>query len=275
MLGSFEVRAVRGVIAALTLALLADAWPGEVRGEEPVTLFAAASTADAVEELVARYLVGQDGQDGGDGDARVRAVFAASSTLAKQIAQGAPADLYLSANPAWMDYLAERGAIAPGSRVDLLGNRLVLIAPAGAAPQRLGPDFALDMLLGDKPFVIADPDHVPAGIYAEAALRTAGLWEALDGRTLRAANVRAALALVDRGEAGAGAVYATDAAFSSRVVVVDSFPPTSHPAIVYPLALVAGRGRPEVLAFYDYLRGPEAGQAFRARGFLPAPGGGS
>jgi molybdate transport system substrate-binding protein len=174
-----------------------------------------------------------------------------------------------------MDYLAERGAIELESRIDLLGNRLVLIAPVGAARQRLGPDFSLDALLGDRPFAIADPDHVPAGIYAEAALRAAGLWDGLAGRTLRAANVRAALALVDRGEAGAGVVYATDAAFSSKVVVVDTFPAGSHPPIVYPLAIVAGHARPEVLAFYDYLRGAEAGAAFEARGFLPSPGSGS
>ncbi len=237
-----------------------------------VTIFAAASTKDAVEDLADRYMAA-----GGD---RVRTVFAASSTLAKQIVQGAPADIFLSASPAWMGYLAERDALEPASRVDLLGNRLVLIVPRGGneAGDDLGDLSAArlaDLLrarqLGDRPLAIADPSHVPAGIYAKAALEALGLWQGLAERAVRTADVRAALALVDRGEAAAGIVYATDAAISPRVRIVGRFPASSHPPIVYPVALIAGRASDEARRFYDHLRSGEAAAVFRVHGFLVPP----
>jgi molybdate transport system substrate-binding protein len=239
--------------------------PGQARAEQ-VTVFAAASTTSALEEAVGRYEAA--------GGGAVRLVFAASSILAKQIAQGAPADLFLSANMAWMDDLAGRGALEPGSLHALLANRLVLIVPeeSTAAPAANGA-LPLPEVLGTRPLAIADPAHVPAGIYAEAALRSLGLWEALAGRTVRTGNVRAALALVERGEAGAGIVYASDAPIAPRVRILATVPAESHPPIVYPLAIVAGRDRPAVRAFYGFLTGPEAGTVFQAHGFL-APGAG-
>lgn len=257
---------------ALALGLAAGpALAGEV------TIFAAVSTGNALEDLAERYMAA--------GGGRVRTVLAASSTLAKQIAQGAPADLFLSANPAWMDYLAARGALDPAGRVDLLGNRLVLIAPRadhqGDPAQEGGPGDDLgeidaarlgDFLLAErpeaKPLVIADPNHVPAGIYGKAALETLGLWPRLARRAVRTADVRAALALVDRGEAAAGVVYATDAAISPRVRIVGRFPAGSHAPIVYPLALVGESASDAALQFYDYLRGTDAAEVFRAHGFL-------
>jgi molybdate transport system substrate-binding protein len=260
------------LVQAVGLALALGLAAGASRADE-ITIFAAASTKDAVEDLAERYT--------GAGGAAVRTVFAASSTLAKQIAQGAPADLYLSANPSWMDYLAERDAIDAASRVDLLGNRLVLIVTGAgpAANAELGKLSAATLgafldtqLTDDRPIALADPSHVPAGLYAKAALEAFGLWQGLAERAARTADVRAALALVDRGEAPVGIVYATDAQISPRVRVAGWFPADSHPPIVYPLALVAGPANDEARAFYDYLRSADAAAVFRSYGFQVPPG---
>jgi molybdate transport system substrate-binding protein len=263
------IRALAVPAAGFALSLVLSAGPSRA-GD--VTIFAAASTKDAVEDLALRYTAA-----GGD---RVRTVFAASSTLAKQIVQGAPADLLLSASPAWMDYLAEQDALEPASRVDLLGNRLVLIVPrAGDRAEDvldvLDPARIAEMLRADRtdgrPLAIADPGHVPAGVYAKAALEALGLWQSLADRAVRTADVRAALALVDRGEAAAGIVYATDAAISPRVRIVGRFPAGSHPPIVYPLALIAGRASAAARRFYGHLLSGEAAAVFRAHGFLVPP----
>lgn len=235
--------------------------PTALRAAE-VLVFAAASTKDAVEEIGRLFAAAGLGE--------VTPVFAASSTLAKQIDNGAPADLYLSADVRWMDYLAERDLVASGSRIDLLGNRLALVAPRDS-------DWTLDLAagaplaerLGEGRLAMGDPDHVPAGRYGKAALEALGLWSAVESNLARAGDVRAALALVERGEAAAGIVYTSDAAASKRVRVVDTFPASSHPEIVYPLARVAGHDRPEVLAFYDFLARPEARTVFADHGFIP------
>jgi molybdate transport system substrate-binding protein len=194
--------------------------------------------------------------------------------LARQIAQGAPADLYLSANVAWMDELEDRGAIEPGTRIDLLGNALVLIAPKRSPVEiEIGPGFALAGALGDRRLAMADPAHVPAGIYAKAALTKLGVWPEVSARVAYLGDVRGALAMVDRGEAAAGIVYASDVRDATRVRVVGAFPADSHPAIVYPLAVVAGRATPKVMAFYEFLRGPQARPLLEAQGFT-VPGGG-
>ena len=248
------------LLGVLLLCLPARAEP------ETVTIFAAASTTDAVTEIAELYAA--------ESGVAVRPVFAASSTLARQIVQGAPADLYLSANPRWMDHLAERELVAPDSRLDLLGNALVLIAPlASGAEVEIAAGFDLGGLLDGRPLALADPDHVPAGIYAKAALAHLGVWPQAAGRTAYAANVRAALALVDRGESAAGVVYATDAAIARNVRVLGRFPAGSHPPIRYPLAMIAGRRSAAVAAFHAFLQGPEAAARFRARGFtLPGAG---
>jgi len=236
------------------------------RPEQPVTLFAAASTVEAVAAVVRAYEAG--------GGSRVRTVFAASSTLARQIAQGAPADLYLSANVAWMDELEGRGAIEPGTRADLLGNALVLIAPRRSAVEiAIAPGFALVDALGDRRLAMGDPAHVPAGIYAKAALTRLGVWPDVSERVAYLGDVRGALAMVDRGEAAAGIVYASDVHDFDRVRVLGRFPTGSHPTIVYPLAVMTGRATSEVMAFYEFLRGPRARPLFEAQGF-GAPGAG-
>lgn len=252
------------VAALLTVIVCASA---ASRADQPVTLFAAASTVDAVGAVARAYEAG--------GGGTVRTVFAASSTLARQIAQGAPADLYLAANAAWMDELEGRGAIEAGTRVDLLGNALVLIAPErDPFALEIAPGFPLAQALGDRRLAMGDPAHVPAGIYAKAALENLGVWTEVVRRVAYLGDVRAALTMVDRGEAAAGIVYASDARDAARVRLVGRFPADSHPAIVYPLAVVSGRRRPAVMAFYDFLGGKEARALFEARGFT-APGGGS
>jgi molybdate transport system substrate-binding protein len=252
-------------LGRLALSAIAALFAMGISGSraEKVTIFAAASTTNALSEAAETYAALEpSGQ-------KVRPVFAASSTLAMQISKGAPADLFLSANPAWMDYLVERQSILQQSRRDLLGNRLVLIAPADSSLQvAIGPGLPLLEALGDGRLAIGDPGHVPAGIYAKAALETLGIWHAVARRTARAANVRAALALVDRGEATAGIVYQSDAAIGKRVRVVAVFPPNSHPAIVYQLALVPGSNLAGAKRFYRFLLGPEAGAIFRKHGFL-------
>jgi len=251
-------------LAAALLGLLSCF---QARAEpETVTIFAAASTTDAVAEIAELYAA--------ENAVTLRPVFAASSTLARQIVQGAPADLYLSANPRWMDYLAEQDLIEPSSRLDLLGNALVLIVPLDSgAKVEIAAGFDLAGLLDGRPLALADPDHVPAGIYAKAALTYLGVWPQATGRTAYAANVRAALALVDRGEAAAGVVYTTDAAIARNIRVLGRFPVEGYPPIRYPLAIVAGRRGAAVEAFHAFLQGPEAAERFRARGFtLPGAG---
>ena len=225
----------------------------------PVLVFAAASLKTALDAIAAQWRT----ETGG----RVTISYAASSTLAKQIENGAPAELYISADEDWMDYLQQRKLIDPKTRIDLLGNRLVLIAPADSAARvTIGPGFPLAALIGDGRLAMADPEAVPAVRYAKAALDALGVWPALTGRIAAAENVRAALLLVARGEAPLGIVYQTDAAADPAVRIVGSFPPESHPPIVYPMALSSAAG-PDSRAFAAYLRGPAAGALFEAQGF--------
>lgn len=260
-------RAVRRALSFARCCCIAVVAPGlsAAAGADDaatVTIFAAASTTNAVNEISALYEAA--------GRATVRPVYAASSTLAKQIARGAPADLFLSANTAWMDLLAEQAALEPGSSRTLLGNELVLVAPSDSTLSLdVKPGFALAAALGRGRLAIGDPAHVPVGIYAKAALEALGVWGEVEGKTAVTANVRAALALVESGAAAAGIVYASDAKVSERIRLVGRFPPDSHPAIGYPLALVAGRDSPTVRAFYDFLQGPEAAAVFARHGFRP------
>ncbi len=252
-------------LAGLAAALLVLG-AGPARADRPVTIFAAASTMEAVNAVARAYEA--------SGRGAVRPVFAASSTLALQIAHGAPADLFLSANTAWMDDLEQRGVLEPRTRIDLLGNALVLIAPRESPLDlEIAPGFALAAALSERRLAMGDPAHVPAGIYAKAALERLGVWSRVAGRVAFLGDVRAALILVDRGEAAAGIVYASDTRVAPRVRVVGTFPADSHPPIVYPLAVVAGRRGPAVMALYAYLRGPEARALFRARGFAVPPSG--
>ena len=247
------------VVCALAWAATAAAEPARA------LVFAAVSTVDAVEALAARFTERTG--------LAVLPAFAASSALARQIDSGAPADIFISANARWMDYLAARGRIDAASRCDLVRNRLVLIAPSDSAlALRIAPGFALAAALEDSRLAIGDPDHVPAGLYGRQALEAMGVWPAVESRVVRSANVRAALMLVARGEAAAGVVYATDAAVSDRVRVVDVFPRASHDPIVYPVARVAGSDNPAAAAFFAFLVSAEGRAVLAEFGFDTSTG---
>ena len=256
-------------LCGLLLAGLSTAAPLHAQETAPrkVTIFAAASTANVMNAVAAAF----QAQSG----IQVRPVFASSSTLARQITQGAPADLFISASVDWMDFVAAKGFLASGSRVDLLANRLVLIAPAGQAFEiGVVAGFAIERGLGDGRLALGDPGHVPAGIYAKRALEHLGVWAGVEDRLAYAADVRGALALVERGEAAAGIVYATDAAITRKVMVAGRFPPESHPPILYPLAMMAERRSAAAEDFHAFLQGAEAREIFRAHGFaLPRASG--
>ena len=199
---------------------------------------------------------------------RMRVSYAASSALARQLESGAPADLFMSADLDWMDYVAERRLIQPASRVNLLGNRLVLVAPKGKAQAlRIAPGFALAAVLGQERLALANPDAVPAGKYARAALTSLGVWNAVSGRIAAAENVRAALLLVSRGEAPLGIVYATDALASDGVETVQEFPAGSHAPIRYPAAQLAASEDPDAAEFLAFLGSDTARRIFARHGF--------
>jgi molybdate transport system substrate-binding protein len=232
--------------------------------QQPVTVFAAASLTDALRAL---------GQDwAARGNPAPRFSFAASSALARQIGQGAPADLFLSADEAWMDYLRDRNLIEDDTRQSPIGNALVLVAPAGLARQvALGRGVDLLALAEGGRIAVGDPAHVPAGRYAQAALEWLGQWQAAAPRLARAENVRAALLLVERGEAPLGIVYATDAAASRGVAVIGTFPAESHRPITYPFAVTrrAAANR-DARALHAFLTGPEAAATWLRFGFTLA-----
>jgi molybdate transport system substrate-binding protein len=253
-------------LAAIALAMLgASASPGAAPAQPDVVVFAAASLKNALDDVAARYRH--------DTGRQVAISYAASSALVRQIEAGAPADIFISADLDWMDYLAKRRLIEPRSRTDLLSNSLVLVAPSGAAkPVAITPHFPLAGLLHGGRLAMADPDAVPAGRYGKAALEKLGIWQAVAARVAPAENVRAALALVARGECPLGIVYKTDAAVESRVEIVGTFPADSHPPIVYPVALVAGRSNPAAAQFAAYLRSAAAQQAFEKAGFTVITG---
>jgi molybdate transport system substrate-binding protein len=249
------------VCVGLMLIHAATVGPTVHAGEKnSITVFAAASTTNAITDIAKLFQEKTKVQ--------VKHSFASSSTLARQIAQGAPADVYLSANPKWMNYLAEKKAIEPESRFDLLGNRIVLIAPKDSTLSvTITPGLDLAALLGNEKIAMGDPAHVPAGMYAKAALEKLGMWKNVAAKVARSKDVRAALALVARGEAPLGIVYATDAAISQKVKVVAVFPENSHPKIVYPVALVKGKGTREAKSFLKFLTSAEATEVFRKYGF--------
>ncbi|MFM1989367.1 MAG: hypothetical protein RJA99_2324 [Pseudomonadota bacterium] len=228
------------------------------------TVFAAASLKEALDAAAGAWAK--------RAGTRPVIAYAASSALARQIDQGAPADVFLSADEDWMDWVAKRNLLRAGTRVTLLSNRLVLVAPVAAtAPVlRLAPGVPLAAALGtDGRLALGDVAAVPAGRYAKAALEALGAWQPVAGRLAQTESVRAALALVARGEAPLGVVYATDARAEPRVRVVDTFPESTHPPIVYPAAILAGARSPRAQPFVDFLRSPEGQAVFAAHGFGP------
>jgi molybdate transport system substrate-binding protein len=225
-----------------------------------IIVFAAASLTNALQEI-------------GDGFTKVSSIpvkfsFAASSALARQIENGAPTDVFFSADLEWMDYLQSRKLIQVATRHDVLGNQLVLVAPADSKiVLKIGPHFALAKTLGAGRLATGDPDSVPVGRYAREALTKLGAWNEVEARLVRADSVRSALAFVDRGEASLGIVYATDAKIDNKVRVVDVFPDNTHLPIIYPIAL-ASRAKADAAEFLSYVQSPAADIVFKRYGFV-------
>ena len=243
----------------LLLAMLALAGPAAAQSRGPLVL-AAASLQEAMTDAADAWAARRH--------ARPVISFAASSALARQVEAGAPVDLFVSADEEWMDYLAARALIVPGSRATLLANRLVLIAPADSRVRlTIARGFPLARALGNGRLAMADPAAVPAGRYGAAALTRLGVWTSVRARIAGAENVRAALALVERGAAPLGIVYATDARASTRVRVVGTFPADSHPPITYPVARLRASTNPEAEAFRRFLLSREGKAIFARRGF--------
>jgi molybdate transport system substrate-binding protein len=254
-------------IARCLAVLMLVAICGGSAAAQGVTVLAAASLTDALTAIGDRYRAATG--------ETVRFAFSASSQAARQIEAGAPADIFVSANVSWMDYLIGKDAIDVATRTDLLVNRLVLIAPArddACQPDAASVATTLERCLGASGrMAVGDPDHVPAGIYARQALTALGLWQRYEARLARADNVRAALALVERGEAPLGIVYATDAAIVDGVRTVGEFPAATHDPIIYAFALTAGPKEAAVLRFHAWLAGPEALAIFAQYGFAANP----
>ncbi|WP_183448524.1 molybdate ABC transporter substrate-binding protein [Microvirga lupini] len=223
-------------------------------------VFAAASLKNALDEASGAWT-----RDTGK---RAVVSYAASNALAKQIEAGAPADLFFSADLEWMDFVASKGLIKPESRISLLGNSLVLIAPKGSAMQvDLKPGLDLAPVLGGSRLAMGHADAVPAGKYGKAALEHLGAWAGVKDRIAQTENVRAALLLVSRGEAPLGIVYKTDAVSDPNVTIVATFPEGSHPPIVYPVALTKDSSKPQAASFLDYLSSDKAKPFFEKQGF--------
>jgi molybdate transport system substrate-binding protein len=229
-----------------------------------IVVFAAASLKNALGQTSVAYQR--------ETETKVLISYAASSTLARQIESGAPADLFISADLDWMDYLEQRNLIKPETRLTLLANRLVLIAPADSTVAiAIAPGFALADLLGKERLAMADPAAVPAGKYGKAALEKLGVWPQIEARIAPAEDVRAALLLVSRGETPLGIVYATDAVADKGVRIVATFPEDSHPPIAYPAAEIAATGNADAGLFLAYLKSDRARPFFERQGFTFRP----
>lgn len=248
------------LFTAMLCAMVAMVSPASAQQRGP-TILAAASLQESLSEAANVWAA--------KGHAKPVLSFAGSSALARQIAAGAPADLFLSADEPWMDYVATRGLLAPKSRLSFLANRLVLVAPATSRAQiTIAQRFPLAKALGSGRLAMADPDAVPAGKYGKAALTYFGVWPSVQSKIAISENVRAALALVERGEAPFGIVYATDAKASKKVRLVGMFPVGSHPPITYPIARLKQSRHPEAESFRRFLVSREGKAIFSKYGFV-------
>ncbi|MFO1304623.1 MAG: molybdate ABC transporter substrate-binding protein [Burkholderiales bacterium] len=251
---------LRALALAACLAALAAA-PARAAN---VLVFAASSLKEAL-DAQARQFEAATGH-------KVTVSYGASNALAKQIEAGAPADVFVSADVEWMDYVDRKGLVMAGTRADLLRNALVLVAPASStASLQIVPGFALSAALGPNKLAMANPDSVPAGKYGKSALQSLGVWTSVEKQVARAENVRAALALVARGEAPFGIVYATDARADQGVRIVGTFPASSHPPIVYPAAVLASSSSAAGKPLLEFLRSAPARAVWQAFGFVPVP----
>jgi molybdate transport system substrate-binding protein len=248
-------------IAIFAVLVTATGLAASARADD-IVVFAAASLKDSLDAINA------DWQKAAGKHATIS--YAASSALAKQIEAAAPADVFISADLDWMDYLDKKNLIAPGTSHNLLGNSLVLIAPADTspAPVDIAAGFPLAKMLNGGKLAMADPKAVPAGKYGKAALTKLGVWDAVSGSVAAAENVRACLLLVARGEAPYGIVYKTDAAIEPKVKIVGTFPADSIPPIIYPIGQTASSKNPDATAFISYLSGPDASKQFEHYGFI-------
>lgn len=250
---------LKGLVLALGMALAGMAI-SPVQAAENVTVFAAASLKNALDAINAEWQKQSGGQ--------ATASYAASSALAKQIEQGAPADVFISADLAWMNYLADKKLIKTDSRANLLGNRLVLVsAKPDSKAVDIKPGFDLAALIGDGRLAMGAVDSVPAGKYGKAALEKLGLWPAVEEKVAGTESVRAALLLVSRGEAPYGIVYQTDAVADPGVKVVGTFPEDSHPPIIYPIAITADSTSADAAAYVAFVKSAKAAALFEAQGF--------
>jgi molybdate transport system substrate-binding protein len=254
---------MRQVIAALVAsALVVSVWAASAADSNgPLVVFAAASLTDAINDTGAACTKATG--------VVFKPSYAASSALAKQIEAGAPADIFMAADEEWMDYLEKKDLLAKGTRHDLLGNKLVLIAPAdSAATVKISTGPALLKSIGTARVATGDPDSVPVGKYAKAALTKMGAWDALEPKLVRAENVRAALSYVARGEAPFGIVYATDAQIEKKVKTLDTFPAATHPPILYPVAVTAkAKDNAGARKFVQCLSSKSAADTFEKYGF--------
>jgi molybdate transport system substrate-binding protein len=254
---------LRNFFGVLAAAFLLSIPPGLAQlnsaKDGDVVVFAAASLKTALDGIASAWAA-ETGK-------RAKISYAASSVLAKQIEQDAPADLFISADLDWMDYVQGKNLIQPASRVNLLGNKLVLIAPKDSSAKiELKPGADLAGALGGGRLAVGQVKSVPAGKYAKAALENLGLWASVEGKLAEAENVRAALLLVSRGEASLGIVYQTDAASDPGVKIIATFPDGTHPPIIYPAALAKKAGA-NAAAFFDYIKSGKAQALFEAQGF--------
>jgi molybdate transport system substrate-binding protein len=248
-----------GLAVATTLAVGPPQPAARAQGGD-VLVFAAASLKNALDAINAQWQK-ETGK-------KATISYGASSALAKQIEQAAPAQMFISADLDWMDYVAQKKLIKPETRSNLLGNRIVLIAHKDKAQAiDIKPRFDLAKALGDGRLAMANVDAVPAGKYGKAALEKLGVWASVSSKIAQAENVRAALLLVSRGEAPLGIVYQTDAAADPNVKIIGTFPEDGHPPIIYPIALTANASHPDAAAFLDYVKSAKARPLFEAQGF--------
>ncbi len=247
--------------AAIVVALIFSVSRPAYSQERSILIFAAASMKNALDEVAAVWSARSR--------AEVKSSYAASSALAKQIEAGAPADIFISADLDWMNYFDQKKLIKAATRINLLGNSIVLVASKdwNKGDVKIGPAFPLASLLGDGRLAMADVNTVPAGKYAKASLEKLGVWDSVSGKLAQTENVRAALALVGRGEAPLGIVYKTDAVAEPNVKIVGSFPADSHAPIVYPAAQLETSKNPKATEFLRFLSGPEAKVIFEKSGF--------
>jgi molybdate transport system substrate-binding protein len=255
------VTAIRSVLV-VAMVVVATAWSVAARAQDrDLLVFGAASLKNALDDADAQYQ-----REAGH---KVVVSYGASSALAKQIEGGAPADIFISADLDWMDYVAQHKLIKPDTRFNLLGNKLVLIAPADSTVNlTIGPNFPLAQALGNNRLAMADPAAVPAGKYGKAALEALGVWSSVASKIAPAQDVRATLLLVSRGEAPLGIVYQTDAAADKGVKIVGAFPEQTHPPIIYPIAVTSASANPGAAAYIGFLKSPAAKPAFAKQDFV-------